>query len=144
MDTMDKNTLHLTIVSQEKKLLEKEVDSVTLDTAMGEITILPNHVPLMSELVTGELRYLEDGSPESVIISKGFLNLAPNNQMMVMVDSAVHQRDISEEKARQAVAQANQTMSQTTDRHELLMAEASLKRAMLELRVAQKTTKAKI
>jgi len=141
---MDKATLHLTIVSQEKKLLEKKVESVTLDTAVGEITILPNHIPLMSQLVTGEVKYLEDGKTDSVIVSKGFLNLAPDNQITIMVDSAVQARDISEEKARQAIEQANQTMSQTTDRQELLMAEASLKRAMLELRVAQKTKKAKI
>lgn len=140
----DKLSLHLTIVTQETKLLEKDVQLVTVPTTSGEITVLPNHIPLMSQLQTGELSFEESGHQESIVVSGGFINLSPDNNMIVMVDSATHERDISEQKAQAAIDQAHQTMQNSTDRQELLMAEASLKRAMLELRVAQKTKKAKI
>ena len=42
------NKLRLTIVSQEEQLLDQEVDSVTLLTKDGVITLLHDHQPLIS------------------------------------------------------------------------------------------------
>ena len=55
-----------------------------------------------------------------------------------MVDSAKLARDISVQKAEEAIAAAKETMSISEDRRELLLAEASLKQALLEIKVAQK------
>ena len=142
MDT--KKTLQLVIVSAERKLLEADVEAVTAPTSTGEVTILPGHIPLLTRLQTGELVYTEKNRPYSVVISQGFMDITPTGQVTVMVDNAVHEREISLDKAQKAVEEANQTVISTADRRELLMAEASLKRAMLEVRVAQKTKKAAI
>jgi len=61
-----------------------------------------------------------------------------------MVDSAVEARAISLQKAEQAVQAAHETMSKTVDERELMMAEASLKRALLEIKVAQRTKHSRI
>lgn len=130
--------LKLTIVSQEKKLLETTVESVTAMTTQGEVTILARHIPIFTQLVTGELRYTIDGVEQSVVISNGFLTVSPNNDVVIMVDSATLARDISVRQAEEAIAAAKETMKISEDRRELVMAEASLKRAMLEIKVAQK------
>ncbi len=139
---MSKLSLH--IVSQEKKLVEVQADQVTAPSSQGEITVLPHHIPLFTELVLGELRYLAKGVEHTVVITKGFLTIDPNNVITVMVDSATLDRDISEQKAQAAIEAAKHTMSASTDRRELIMAEASLRQALLEIKVAQKTKKTTI
>lgn len=136
--------LKLSVVSQEEELLSLEVDSVTAPTTSGEITVLPHHIPLLTELQTGELVYTQQKKQHSIVISKGFLDKDAHNNIIVMVDQAVHARDISPERAQQAKQQAEQTIATSTNQRELLLAEASLKQALWEIRVAQKTKKTKI
>ncbi len=130
--------MKLTVVSQEKKLLETETDSVTAPTTEGEITVLAHHIPLFTQLETGELRYQKGDREHSLVVSDGFLTMNPNNEVTVIVDTATLARDISVEKAQKAIEAAKETMKVSEDRHELILAEASLKRAMLEIKVAQK------
>ncbi|MDH5533789.1 MAG: ATP synthase F1 subunit epsilon [Candidatus Pacebacteria bacterium] len=141
---MSDKQLTLRVISQEKKLLEEVVDKVTLPSVDGEITILPLHAALISEMKTGHLRFTQDGVEQSVVVSRGFVDVNPSGMVTVLVDSATHARDISVEKVQQAIKDAQETMSHSEDRRELLMAEASLKLAMLELKVAQKTSKSGI
>lgn len=130
--------LKLTVVSQERKLLETEVESVTATTTQGEITVLARHIPLFTQLETGVLRYTANNTEYSIVASDGFLTVNPNNEVIVMVDTATLARDISVKQAEAAVAAAKETMKISEDRRELILAEASLKRAMLEIKVAQK------
>lgn len=141
---MEKKTLRLVIVSQEKLLLDEAVDSVTAPTTTGEVTILPSHIPLLTQLQPGELIYKSTNGEDSLVVSKGFLEMSPEDTLTVIVDSAVLARDISVEKAQEAIKRAQETMASTVDRHEVILAEASLKQAMWEIKVAQKTRKSKI
>jgi F-type H+-transporting ATPase subunit epsilon len=141
---MDQSQLHITIVSQENKLLETKVDSITAETTEGEVTILPHHISLFTQLQPGELIYRNGNDDHSFVVSKGFMDVNQDNTVTVMVDSAVAARNISVEKAQEAVRQARETMEHSQDRHELLLAEASLKQAMLEIKIAQKTKKTTI
>lgn len=135
----------LTVVSQEKQLLKTKVSQVTAPTVQGEITVLPEHIGLFSKLQTGELRYLINGTEESIVISDGFITVSPDSTVTVMVDTAKLARDISVQKAEEAVKAAQELiLASPEDRRELLMAEASLKRALLEIRVAQKSKKTHI
>lgn len=141
---MSKKTLQLSVVSQEKELLSTTVDQVSLPTTTGEITILPDHIPLLSQLDAGELRYVINGQESLIIVSSGIADMGPDNVLTVITDTATHQRDISMQKAEQAILQAQETMEKSIDQRELILAEASLRQAMLEIKVAQKTKKAKI
>jgi len=141
---MSKQLLHVTVITQEKQLSSFVAHAVTAPTVQGEITILPGHIPLFAKLQTGELRYQTEAEKDSFVVSKGFIDVGPNNQIMIMVDSAVEARAISLQKAEQAVQAAHETMSKTVDERELMMAEASLKRALLEIKVAQRTKHSRI
>ena len=135
--------IHLVVVSQEKQLLDTEVDSVTAPTTEGEITVLAGHIPLFSKLQTGELIYRIGHEATTIVISAGFLDMSPDDKMMILVDSAVHEREISLEKAEAAVKAAQTTMAlPSLSQREQIMAEASLRRALLEVKVAQRTKSA--
>jgi len=136
--------LQLTVVSQEKALLDTHVDSVTAVTSSGEITILPGHIPLFTQLETGELRYSVDKHISSIVVSAGFLTVSVDNVITVMADTAVADRDISLQKAEAAVRHAKETILSSEDQRERILAEAALRRALLEVKIAQRTKRTSI
>ena len=136
--------INLQVVSQEKELLNTQVEAVNVPTSEGEITILPDHVPLITKIQVGELRYQNNHKWNSIVVSNGFMTVSPNNKITVMVDSATHARDISLGQAQSAVKKAQESMRQSKNRREMIMAEASLRLALLEMKVAQKSKKSKI
>lgn len=130
--------LKLTIVSAEEKLLEQEVDSLTLPTANGLITILKDHQSLISKLSFGELSYQVNGQKHEVLVTQGFVNKKPDNEVLVVVDSAFSSRELNDEKIKAAVAKAKEAFKMSTDKQELMMIETSLKQLFWELQLANK------
>ena len=66
------DTLQLKIVSLKEVVYDDYVDSVTLPTKAGEITVLPNHVPLISHLSKGSIRARCKGQQKSFELGGGF------------------------------------------------------------------------
>jgi F-type H+-transporting ATPase subunit epsilon len=131
--------LHLKIVSQERELVSEDASSVSVPSTEGELTILPRHIPLFVGLQSGIVRYTNTyGDENLLVISKGFLNVDPSNTVTIMIDSAVSDREISAAKAQEAIEAAKQKIQAgTADAEELLRAEAELRYALLQLKVAQ-------
>lgn len=132
------NKLRLIIVSQEEQLLDQEVDSVSLLTKDGVITLLKDHQPLISKLEFGELEYLVGGQRHSMLLTQGFVNKKPDNQVLVVVDSAFSARELNNEKIKAAIARAKEAYKMSADKQELLMIESSLKQLFWELQLANK------
>lgn len=140
---MSKIQLH--VVSQERELLNVAVDSITAPTTGGEITVLPNHIALMTTLQPGEVVYRVDGVEANVVVSKGFLMVAPGGDAVtVLVDNAVHAREVSEEAAAQAIKRAQETIQMTKDERERVQAEAELRYALLQMKVAERTKRNRV
>lgn len=91
--------LKLEIVTPEKRVLDAEVDSVTVPTASGEATILQNHAPLISALKPGVLSYAVKGTTDKLAISGGFVEVNSNN-VSVLVDKAETADEIDQTAAR--------------------------------------------
>ncbi len=139
---MAKQKIHLSIISQGSVLDTVDVDSITAPTVEGEITVLPGHIPLFSRLQPGELRYKDNNLDESFVVSAGFIDVGPDCNVTVIVDSVTAAREISIQKAEKAVADAHHTMEHSENQQELIMAEASLRMALIEIKIAQKTKRA--
>jgi len=78
--------LKLDIVTPEKRVLDTEVDYVTLPTESGEAGILPNHAPLISALKPGMLTYTQKNVNEKLTVSAGFVEVNAD-RVSVMVDT---------------------------------------------------------
>lgn len=131
--------LHLTVVTQEKELLNVDIDSLTAMTTTGEVTILPSHVPLMTKLSDTELVYREGGKAHSLAVTGGFLNVEPHDKVTVLADSAIRSEEINEAKAEEARRRAEQTMQQEKlSKTEMFVAEGELRKAVLELKVVRR------
>lgn len=92
--------LKLEIVTPERKVVESEVDSVTVPTASGEVGILANHAPLISALKPGIVTILGKGTPEQLAIGGGFVEVS-NNVVSVLTNSAktADEADLAEARA---------------------------------------------
>ena len=133
---MTKNLI-LDIVTQERRLLTVDTVRVTVESEMGELTILPGHIPLLAKLTEGLLRY-EDakGNEEIVAIFGGFLEVDVEGKVSILADSAVRAKDIDLAKVKKAENEAKVTLSDKKREVEFAQAEAALKRTWLELKAA--------
>jgi F-type H+-transporting ATPase subunit epsilon len=93
--------LKLEIVTPERRVLDAEVDFVSLPTASGEAGILPNHAPLISALKPGILTYTRKAETDKLAVSAGFAEVS-SDTVSVLVDSAEAADDIDLDAARSA------------------------------------------
>ncbi len=103
-------TLKLEIVTPEAKTFSGEVSSVVLPGALGEMGILPQHVPLMTKLAPGELRIMRDGVEERLAVGEGFAEIT-QDAVSVLTDMAVNESDIDESAAEEAIKRAEAAMN---------------------------------
>jgi len=102
--------LRLEIVTPEHRVLDADVDSVTVPTASGEVGILPNHAPLVSALKPGVLSYAVKGAIEKLAVTGGFVEVN-GNKVAVLADSAEASADIDIDAARAARDDAERALA---------------------------------
>ncbi len=103
-------TLRLEIVTPEAKTFSGDVSSVVLPGALGEMGVLPQHVPLMTKLVPGELRIVRDGVEERLAVGEGFAEIT-QDAVSVLTDMAVNESEIDESAAEAAIKRAEAAMN---------------------------------
>ncbi len=130
--------LKLDIVTQEKKLLTEEVSSITAQTVEGEITILPSHVPLLTRLTEGVMRFMTKSGEQVVVIFGGFLVVDSTVNVSVLADSAVRAEDIDEAKVKEAEAEAKAVLADKSRALEFAEAEAALRKAYASIKALNK------
>lgn len=91
--------LKLEIVTPERKVIDAEVDSVTVPTASGEAGILTAHAPLISALKPGLVTVVNKGNTERFAVSTGFVEVS-NNRVSVLTDVAESMEDVDIDAAK--------------------------------------------
>ncbi len=141
---MTHHLINLKVVTPEETLLEAKVTEVSVPTLDGEITILPGHLNLITELSEGELRYRKPQSQtdEFLLIFGGVLSLH-KDQLMIVAKSAVRAQDIDVARAEEAKREAERLLSKKLENVQFAQVKASLRRVMMELELAKKYRKIK-
>lgn len=131
--------MRLNIVTPEKKIFEDEVDQVSLPTLDGEITILENHLPLMTQIKPGELTIKTRGKIEYFVTGGGFVEIT-GKRVSVLTDLAMVSDEISLEQAEAAKKRAEEALKNKTNlsNEEFATAAASLEKALASLRVKRR------
>jgi F-type H+-transporting ATPase subunit epsilon len=131
--------IHFKIATPERVMLDVEVESLTLPTQMGEITVLPNHIPLVANLLAGEIKYRQAGQEKFFAVSGGVIEVKKNNEVVVLADSAEFGHEIDEAQAEKARDAAKKLMQETvTNEEKFADARAMLERNLARLKVARK------
>ena len=130
-------TLLLKLVTPTATILSEEVDEITLPTVNGEITILPGHVDLLTKIVVGEMVIKKGSKTQDFAVFGGFLEVS-KNQVNILADYAVRAEDIEIGKAKEAQERAQRAMKEKVSEKDFRIADAELRKALLELKVATK------
>ncbi len=132
--------IHFKIITPERVTFSDEVDQVSLMTASGEITVLPQHIPLVTVLQPGELRYKKNGEEKSIAVSGGFAEIKADNSLVILADTAEHATEIDLTRAEAARDLALQTMQTAVkeDHTEYARIQASLEKALNRVKVGNK------
>jgi len=130
-------TLKLEIVTPETTAYSEDAEMVTLPGAEGELGVYPNHVPLLTTLKPGELRVLKGGKETFLAIGEGFVEIT-GDSVSVLTDMALEPAVIDEHAAEAAVARAQAAMKEDLGSEEIAAVQASLQKALAQLRVKRR------
>jgi len=136
-------TLKIKIVTPERIVFEGEAESLSVMTETGEITVLPDHIPLVTSLRPGEMRLKQNGEEQLMVVSTGFLEVRPGNQIVILADTAERVEELELEKIEKAREEARKILAEkrTVDDVSAAAATAALEREMARYRVAVKKRK---
>ena len=104
-------TLKLEIVTPEAKIFSDDVDMVTLTGVDGEMGILPNHVPLMTQLAAGEIVARKGADTIFLVVGDGFVQIT-GERVSVLTDMAINADNIDEAQAQEALQRAEARLAE--------------------------------
>ena len=134
------STLKLEIVTPEAKVYSDDVEMVTLTGVEGEMGILPHHVPLMTQLVAGEIIAQKGKDSVFLAVGDGFVQVT-GDRVAVLTDMAIQAQDIDEAQAQEALRRAEARMAEKMSDEESARVQAAILHATAQLKV--KRTRAK-
>jgi len=131
------STLKLEIVTPEAKTYSEMVDMVTLPGIEGELGIYPNHVPLMTQIVPGEVVVRKDGKDYFLAVGEGFVEITAD-RVAIMTDMAIKADDIDDAKAEEARRRAEARLQEKLSAEEMASANAALTRSLAQLNLKRR------
>ncbi len=130
--------LKVDIVTAERLVFSDEgVDEVVAPGSEGELTVLPMHAPLLTMIKPGLMRLIKGGEEVDMAITGGFLEVR-NDRVTILADAAERAEEIDVVRAEEARRRAERRLEERVSEEDLARAAASLQRALLRLKVAER------
>lgn len=130
-------TLRLEIVTPEGTVYSEDVEMLGLHGAYGQISILPHHVRLMTQMLPGELVVRRNGRDEFLAVGEGLVEVT-GDSVHIATDMAVAAGSIDEAKAEEARQRAAARLREKISDEELASVNASLARSLAQLHVKRR------
>ncbi|OGF23960.1 ATP synthase F1 subunit epsilon [Candidatus Falkowbacteria bacterium RIFCSPLOWO2_12_FULL_45_13] len=133
------------IVTPKRVVLKDEILQITLPTRAGEITVLPNHIPLVSSLVPGVVHVKKkNGEDEVISISGGFLEVL-KDKVVILADTAERAEEIDLARAEEGRRRAEELKQQARAGERVNFAEinAALERELARTKAVKRWRKLK-
>jgi F-type H+-transporting ATPase subunit epsilon len=131
--------LILNIVTPEKLLVSEEVDQVNAPGTEGDLGILYDHAPILTNLRSGQLSYENEGETIALVVSGGYLEVT-DNRVTILAETGEFLHEIDRERAERAHAHAEKQLSQTDlSEEEFIKAQKKLFRATARLENLEKS-----
>jgi F-type H+-transporting ATPase subunit epsilon len=133
------DTMKLEVVTPDATVFSEEVQMVTLPALEGQIGVLPHHVPLLTQLIPGEMIVRKDGRETFLAIGEGVV-LITGDRVAIVTDMAVAAERIDEAKAEEARQRAAARLRDKISDEEVASVNASLARSLAQLKVKRRRT----
>ena len=131
------STLRLEIVTPEAKVYSEDVEMVTLPGVEGQMGIYPLHVPLMTQMVPGEIIVRKDGHELFIASGEGLIEIT-GNSVSILTDLAVAAERIDEAKAEEARRRAETRLREKLSDEEVATVNAALAHSLAQLQVKRR------
>lgn len=130
--------INFKIATPERVVYKDEVESITIPTRQGEITVLPNHIPLIAVLVPGEILVKKGNETVAMAVSGGFLEVL-STKVVVLADTAERSEEIDITRAEEAMKRAQELqIEKTMDRQAFVALSAQIEKELARVKVGRK------
>jgi F-type H+-transporting ATPase subunit epsilon len=130
-------SIRVDIVTAERLVFSQDADIVMVPGVDGEMGILPHHEPIMTMIKPGEILIRKGTEEYSLAVSGGFLEVTPD-RITILADAAERADEIDIARAEAAKKRAEEKLTNRTAETDSANAEASLRRALARIKVAEK------
>ena len=128
------DTIKIEVVTPDAKAFESDVDMVTLTGIDGEMGILAGHMPLMTQLVAGEIILKRGAENIHFAVGDGFVQVT-GEKVSILTDMAISADNIDEAKAQEALQRAQARLAQKVSDEEAATLQAALVNAGAQIKV---------
>ncbi|MEZ0208816.1 MAG: ATP synthase F1 subunit epsilon [Candidatus Paceibacterota bacterium] len=134
--------LKIKVVTPDKVLIDEVIDSVSIPTTSGMITVLNKHVPLVSTIKSGEMIVKKAGTGMSYAVYKGLVNVRPHikglTEVVVLLERSEAIEELDHARAEEALARARALADENADDDEFALFEGLIEKELNRVRVAIK------
>jgi F-type H+-transporting ATPase subunit epsilon len=100
-----------------------EIEGVLVPAALGELGVLPGHVPFLAPVVPGVVAFKYDGKDRRIAVGQGFLEISEAGVVTLLTERVARGWEIDVEKAkaeRSEIAEAIKARSGALDDVEVI------------------------
>jgi len=128
------NKIKLTVVTPDGVSYSGEADMVTLPSSQGQLGIYPNHVPLVAQLVPGEIIVQAEDEEAYLVVGEGFARITADS-ISVLTDIAVAGDTLDEARAEEARRRAEARMAERKSAEEVAALSAAIAQSLANLKI---------
>ena len=103
-------SFNIEIISPEKKLLVEKINSATVPSFEGDMTILSNHIPIITFLRPGIIK-INESNDKQYFIEEGTVEFS-NNNLIILSSTIIEFRDLSREKISNLIEDCKNKLNQ--------------------------------
>jgi F-type H+-transporting ATPase subunit epsilon len=130
-------TLKLEIITPDTTAYSEDVDMVTLPGVEGQLGVLPQHVPLMTQMVPGEIIVRKDAQDYFLAVGEGLVEIT-GDHVAILTDLAIAAEKIDEAKVEAARQRAEARLSDKLSDEEVAYVNAAIARSVAQLHVKRR------
>ena len=103
-------SFNIEIISPERKLLVEKINSATVPSFEGDMTILSNHIPIITFLRPGIIK-INESNDKQYFIEEGTVEFS-NNNLIILSSTIIEFRDLSREKISNLIEDCKNKLNQ--------------------------------
>jgi len=108
------DTVQFDLVSPERLLSSVQANQVQIPGSEGDMTVLPDHAPLITSLRPGVLRVSSSDGDAEYVVTGGFAEINASS-ISVLAEQAIPRGDVTQEQFKAMVDEATDKLARAQD-----------------------------
>lgn len=134
--------LKLKVVTPDKVIVDEIIDSVSIPTTSGVITVLNKHIPLVSTIKAGEMIVKKGDTGISYAVFNGLVNVRPHSkgltEIVVLLERSEAVDELDHARAEEALARAKAMKDEKDDDADFALFEGLIEKELNRVKIAVK------